>query len=183
MNKKIAFLGAVALTGSALLAAPATYSIAYHTFEGKGSGFNPWPADAKPYVTMVADVAKNSKTLKVVVPADKKSTTFYQSVMLKAPGPGKIVMTMEYKFAKAVEGSAFNLQMNYNYPKGGNGSAGNTKVKFEAAPEWKTFKQEFQVPANAVAIQYVFSLSGAGSELLVDNVKMTYTPAAAPAAK
>ncbi len=183
MNKKLIAFGITALTASILSAAPAARTVLTHNFEGKGTGINPYPPAAKVYLSMEANTEKNSKVLKVVVPADKKYTTFYQSAILKTPGPGKIVMTLDYKIAKAVEGTAFAMNMNYNYPQKGNGSAGTTRVKFEAAPEWKTFKHEFTVPANANAIQYVFSLAGAGSELLVDNVKMTYTPAAAPAAK
>ncbi len=185
MNKKLIAFGITALTASILSAAPAARTVLTHNFEGKGTGINPYPPAAKVYLSMEANAEKNSKVLKVVVPADKKYTTFYQSAILKTPGPGKIVMTLDYKIAKAVEGTAFAMNMNYNYPKKGNGSAGTTRVKFDAAPEWKTFKHEFTVPANANAIQYVFSLAGAGSELLVDNIRIAYTPDAlsAPAAK
>ena len=106
MNKKLIAFGITALTASILSAAPAVKSIATHNFEGKAPGLNPYPPAAKAYLSMEANAEKNSKVLKVVVPADKKYTTFYQSMILKTPGPGKIVMTLDYKIAKAVEGIA-----------------------------------------------------------------------------
>lgn len=183
MSKKLIFgLAAATLTATTLLAAPAGQYVANNKFEGTRTGLNPYPAAAAKNISIVADAEKKSKVMRVVVPADKKGTTFYQSISLRTPGPGKIVLTLDYKMAKTVPGTKFSMQMNYNFPGKGNGSAGNTKTSYDVSTKWTTVTKEFNVPANTGAIQYVFGLSGSGSELLLDNIKGTYTPAA-PAAK
>ena len=161
-------------------AAPVAKRVALHLFEGRQT-ITAWPADARQRLTHEANAEMKSKVMRVVN-GDAKSTVFYGTSALPVPGPATLVITCDYKIVGA---KAFDipLTMNYNLPGKGNGSAGKQQTTVKYSDKWAKFKYEFKVPATVNGIQYIWVLSGANNEFLMDNCKLEIIPDAAPAAK
>lgn len=182
MNKKLILSLAAAVAAGTVFAAPAAVAprrVCLHDFQGRLT-VTAWPKAAKANVTIVENAEKKSKVMRAVVPADAKGTTFYGTSNCPE-GPGTLRLTFDYKFAGSKD-AKFSMTMLYNYRGKGNGSAGKTPAKIDYSDKWTTFEKEFKLPAKAAALQYVFGVSGSGAEVLVDNMKITFTPET-PAAK
>ena len=105
----------------------------------------------------------------------KNSVTAYGSMTLKSEGPGTMVVSFDYKFENPSAGK-LSVNLNYNLRGKGNGSAGRASDMVTPVGEWTRYRKVFSVPEKAVAVQYVFGISGSGNSVLIDNITVAFTP-------
>ena len=171
MRKLILPLLAAGIAGSAAAGNPFDFPrpALAHRFDFESRfGLGPYPASGKENMSLVPGL--NGKALRVA--PKKNSATFYNSIPLAIAGPGTVQMSFDYKLT----GGKLNFQLNYNLPGKGNGSGGRTSLTVEPAEKWTRFTKVFTVPDKIIALQYVFGLNGIGSELLMDNFEIAYSP-------
>lgn len=143
-----------------------------HSFDEKVT-MSVWPQEKQQcLVRETTDIVSGTGALKVVKPAG--SLIFYSGMALQQPGPGTFKLSFMYKFLKPA--GKFSGLLNFNLPGQGNGSAGNAHFDVPEATDWKKFEQVFTVPAATVGVQYVLTLEGSETELLLDDIEVSFMP-------
>ena len=171
--KRIALLGAwLGLATLALLAAPPTTPRwrLFYDFE-KALRMTPFPRSAAADVTLAP--GRTGQAMRIVPSKGKMSV--YCGSRVSPPGPGTILVKFDYRVVKDAS-AKLSLSVNFNLEGKGNGSAGRAAASVPSSSEWRTYHAVHTVPDKTVGVQFVMGFGGVGSEFLVDNLTLVYTP-------